>query len=314
LFGAIAQAGIALALLYLGGELLVRGAATLATRLGLSPLAIGLTVVAFGTSAPELVVSVDAALSGAQDISVGNVVGSNIANIALVLGIAGLLRPTVVQAKVVRIDLPLMVAVSFGLVGVLADGVASRLEGGLLVGGLAAYLAFTLWEARRAAAPVQAEFARTTPSSPRSAGASGLVATAGLALLVVGARVLVTSAIDLATLIGVGEAAVGLTIVAVGTSLPELTTALVATLRGHGDIAVGNAVGSNIFNVLGILGLTAMLHPLEPTGVTRFDLGVMAGLACVLSVVLFVRPRLGRLEGGLLVAFFVLYTVTLLGT
>ncbi len=308
---AIGQAAISMALLYLGGEALIRGAAALAARLGVSRLAIGLTVVAFGTSAPELIVSVDAALSGATDISVGNVVGSNIANIALILGVAVLLAPAVVQAKIVRVDAPLMLLVSLALVAVLANGRASRLEGSLLMLGLAAYVVFTFWEGRRESEPVKTEFASVAPTKQRGLLVSVLLALGGLTLLVLGGDLLVSAAVQIGRVLGVGEALIGLTIVAVGTSLPELATSVIASLRGNGDIAVGNVVGSNIFNILGILGITAVLHPLQPRGITWFDLGAMVALAAVLTILLLVRRRLARTEGFLLMASFVFYTAWL---
>ena len=307
MLAAIAQTAVGLAMLYLGGEALIRGASTLASRLGVSSLAIGLTVVAFGTSAPELVVSLDAALSGANDISVGNVVGSNIANIALILGLAALLRPTLVQAKIVRIDAPIMIGASVALLALLADGGASRGEGSLLFLGLAAYTAFTFWEARRESPPVREELASAAPGPAASGPLAGALVLSGLALLVGGGHLLVVAAVDLALAFGIGQAAIGLTIVAVGTSLPELATSVLASLRGQGDIAIGNVVGSNIFNILGILGLTAAIHPLEMGAITWLDLGTMAALACVLTALVSLRRRLGRIEGSLLLASFVLY-------
>lgn len=308
----VAQLAGGLVLLCLGGELLVRGASTLASRMGVSPLAIGLTVVAFGTSVPELVVSLDAALSGASDISLGNVVGSNIANIALILGLSIVLRPAVVQAKMVRIDAPLVVAVSLLLVALLHDHEASRLDGVLLLVGLAAYLGFTFWEAGREPPPVQEELASAAPEvQPGVAGSLALVA-GGLLLLVVGGHLLVTGAIALSAQLGLSQAVIGLTIVAVGTSLPELATSIVAALRGQGDIAVGNVVGSNLFNILGILGATAVVHPLAPGGIGALDLGVMVALACVLALLMVRRPLLGRVEGAALLACYVAYTAWLL--
>jgi cation:H+ antiporter len=308
----IVLALVGLALLYFGGEWLIRGASALALRLGISSLAIGLTVVAFGTSAPELVVSVDAALSGANDVSVGNVVGSNIANIALILGLAALLRPAKVEAKIVRIDAPIMILVSFALLAVMADGRASRLEGCLLLVGLMAYTGFTFWEASRESDPVREEFASAAPELRASASASGLLVIAGLACLVIGGHLLVTAAVGLARILGMSQASIGLTIVAIGTSLPEFATSVMASLRGQGDIAVGNVVGSNIFNILGILGLTAVIHPLERGAITWLDLGAMLGLACVLGVLLLTRLQLGRAEGAFLLAGFVAYTSWLL--
>jgi cation:H+ antiporter len=309
---AIILALVGLALLYFGGEWLIRGASTLAIRLGVSSLAIGLTVVAFGTSAPELVVSVDAALSGANDVAVGNVVGSNIANIALILGLAALLRPAKVEAKILRVDAPIMILVSFALLAVMADGRASRLEGCLLLVGLTAYTVFTFWEAGRESQQVREEFASAAPEPRAGASASALFVVAGFASLVVGGHLLVTAAVELATLLGMSQAAIGLTIVAIGTSLPEFATSVMASLRGNGDIAIGNVVGSNIFNILGILGLTAVIHPLELGAITWLDLGAMVGFACVLGVLLLTRLQLGRAEGAFLLAGYISYTSWLL--
>ncbi len=309
----VAQALAGLALLYLGGEFLVRGAAALAARIGITPLAIGLTVVALGTSLPELVVSVDAALAGANDISIGNVVGSNIANIALILGVAALLRPVVVEAKVVRIDAPLMVLASLALVGVLMRHQdVSRAEGSFLVVCLSLYVGLTLRSARREPREIREEFASAAPEVRAGAWVSGFLVLAGLALLVFGGHFLVTSAVQLATALGISQSAIGLTVVAVGTSLPELSTSVIASFRGQGDIAVGNVVGSNIFNILGILGTTAVIRPLQLGGITWIDLGAMVALATVLMLLLLVRPRLGRVVGALSLASYVVYTVWLL--
>ncbi len=309
---AIIVALVGLALLYFGGEWLIRGASTLANRLGVSSLAIGLTVVAFGTSAPELVVSVDAALSGANDVAVGNVVGSNIANIALILGVAALLRPLKAEAKILRVDAPIMILVSFALLAVMADGRASRIEGALLLVALLAYLVFTFWDAGRDSERVREEFASAAPAPQVHASASGLLLVAGLLCLAAGGHLLVTAAVKLATLLGMSQAAIGLTIVAIGTSLPEFATSVMASLRGQGDIAIGNVVGSNIFNVLGILGLTAVIQPLEMGAITWLDLGAMLSLACVLGVLLLKRRQLGRLEGACLLTGFTVYTGWLL--
>ncbi|MDH3455761.1 MAG: calcium/sodium antiporter [Gemmatimonadota bacterium] len=297
----------ALALLYVGGEALVRGASTLASQLGVSALAIGLTVVAFGTSTPELAVSVDAALAGAIDISVGNVVGSNIANVTLILGLAALIRPAVVQAKVVLLDTPLMILASVALVGVLANGVASRLEGALLVLGLAIYVVFTFWEGRRESGRIRDEFSAAVPKSPTRAIWSVIFVLVGLGLLAGGGHLLVTVAVSLATSLGVSQATIGLTIVAVGTSLPELATSVIASARGQGDIAVGNVVGSNMFNILGILGTTAVIHPLRLGGISVIDLGTMVAASGALMILLYARHRLGRVAGSLLLASFVAY-------
>lgn len=299
-------------MLFLGGESLIRGASGLASRLGVSSLAIGLTVVAFGTSTPELVVSLDAALSGANDISVGNVVGSNIANVALILGLGALVRPCLVDAKIVRIDAPIMIAVSFALGAILVNGRASRTEGSLLLLALAAYCVFTFWEAKRESKPIREQIASAAPQRLWGAPTSAVLVLLGLALLIGGGHLLVTSAVDLATSLGVSQATIGLTVVAVGTSLPEFATTVIASMRGHGDIAVGNVVGSNIFNILGIVGITALVHPLEMGGITWLDLGTMLGLATLTTALVATRRRLGRVEGALLLVLFVFYTGWLL--
>jgi cation:H+ antiporter len=303
----IIQAVAGLGMLYLGGEALVRGASALALRLGMSSLAIGLTVVAFGTSMPELIVSVDATLKGLGDIAIGNVVGSNIANVALILGIATVLRPSVVEAKVVRFDAPLMVAVSFTLALALFDGAVSRWEGIVLLIGLVGYTGFTFWESKRETDSVQDEFSSAVPVPQLGIAFGALLVVAGLAMLLGGGHLLVVSAVDLATTLGVSQAIIGLTIVAIGTSLPELVTSVVASLRGQGDIAIGNVVGSNIFNILGIVGTAAIIDPLRIGGVTWTDVGSMCALACLLVFILFVRPRLGRVEGLVFLSCYILY-------
>jgi cation:H+ antiporter len=308
----LVQAAGGLLLLYLGGEALIRGASGLAARLGVSAMAIGLTVVAFGTSAPELVVSLEAVLGGVDDISIGNVVGSNIANIALILGITVILRPAEIEARIVQIDAPVMVFASLSLVAVLTDGEVTRPEGSLLVLALFAYTGFTFWEARREPTPVKEAFAAAAPALPGRGLTSGLFVLAGLACLVGGGQLLVISAVQIATSFDVSQATVGLTVVAVGTSLPELTTSVMASARGQGDIAIGNVVGSNIFNVFCIMGVTALIHPIGLGDISWIDLGIMVGLASVVAVLLLTRHRLGRAEGVALVLTWVVYTGWLL--
>jgi cation:H+ antiporter len=308
----ILQAIGGLALLYLGGDALVRGASALALRLGISPLAVGLTIVAFGTSAPELVVSVDAALGGANDIAVGNVVGSNIANIALILGLSALVCPTTVHAKIVRLDAPLMILASLALIGALANGHVSRIEGALLALGLAGYAVFTFWEARRETKAVKREFASAAPSRPLPLIWSTVFVAGGLLMLVAGGHLLVTSAVRMATALGVSQATIGLTIVAIGTSLPELATSLIAAFKRQGDIAIGNIVGSNLFNILGILGATATLRPLALGAISAIDLTVMLALSATLLVLLHSRPALARTEGAVLLTSYVAYIAWLL--
>ncbi len=300
------QAVAGLGCLVLGAEMLVRGASALALRLGISALAVGLTVVAFGTSTPELVVSLRATLAGAEDIAVGNVVGSNICNIALILGLSALVRPARVEAKIFRLDVPLLVAVSLVLVAALAGGL-TRVEGGLLVLGLAVYTAATVWLARREVAAVRSEFADALEPPKLGLAGSALLVVGGLALLVAGGDLLVRSAIVMATAAGVSQAVIGLTVVALGTSLPELATSVVAAARGQADLAVGNVVGSNLFNILGILGATALVRPVTAGGITGVDLLVMTALAMLLLPIVRTGFRVSRLEGVVLVAIYVAY-------
>lgn len=303
---------VGLILLFFGGEILVRGASGLALRFGLSPLAIGLTVVAFGTSAPELLVSLDAAFSGANDISVGNVVGSNIANIALILGIAAVLRPMAVESRLLGVDVPVMIVATLVLLAFIVGGFVSRLEGLVLVSGLGVYVFLTFRHARSESASARA--LEAIPTMPWSGTARlGLFVALGLAMLFAGAHLLVGAAVELATQMNVSQAAIGLTVVAVGTSLPELATSVVASIKRQGDIAIGNVVGSNTFNILGVLGVTAAVHPLESGEIGWLDFGLMAGLAFLLGALLWRRLFLTRLHGVLLLLVFVVYTVWTLG-
>lgn len=302
-----------LLLLFVGGEALVRGAAALALRLGLSPLAVGLTVVAFGTSTPELVVSLDAAFAGVPDIAVGNVIGSNIANVTLILGMGMLVGPARVVARTVRVDAPLVVLVSVLMVLMLGDGTVSRMEGIALVVSLCAFTAITLMQGRNEPAGVQEEFEEAVAGPPHTALVSVLLVLIGLGGLVLGGQLFLNSAVQLARTLGVTEAVIGLTVVAVGTSLPELITSIVAALRGQGDIAIGNVLGSNLFNVLGILGVTAVVLPLQPGGITGATLGVMVGSAVLVAGMAVTGRRITRIEGSVLVAGYAAYTFWLLG-
>ena len=304
---------IGLAGLVAGGELLVRGAAALAAAARIAPLVIGLTVVAFGTSAPELAVTVQAALAGAPELAVGNVVGSNIANVLLILGLAALASPLIVDSRVVRIDVPLVIACSVGLWFLVLDGAVSRLDGLLLFSGLVVYVAWSVIQGKREPAEIQEEFAQALPHDGNNAlyiaKQVGLV-VGGLVLLVVAARLLVGGASDIARALGVSELVIGLTIVAVGTSLPELVTSVVASLRGQRDIAVGNAVGSNLFNILAVLGLGALVSPqgiAVADQVIRLDLPIMIATALACAPIFLTGGRISRLEGGLFVFYFTAY-------
>lgn len=304
--------GSGIGLLYAGAEGLVRGGASVAARLGLTPLVIGLTVVAFGTSMPEMVVSVDAALAGSGAIALGNVVGSNIGNIALILGLSALVAPLAIHVQIIRKDLPLLVLVSVALVLLLANGVLGRGEGALLVLGLLVYTGWSVHLARKESADLSREMDAEVPAVSGSVLRDVVFLAGGLGLLVAGARLLVTGAVTLAEAAGLSEAVIGLTIVAVGTSLPELATSVLAAWRGKGDLAVGNVVGSNLFNILGILGVSAFVHPLSQGGIRLVDLLVMVGTAILLLPLMRSGYRISRWEGGLLLGGYVVYTTYLL--
>lgn len=299
-------------LLYFGADGLVRGSASLARRLKLTPLVIGLTVVAFGTSMPEMVVSVGAAISEAGSLATGNIIGSNIANIALILGASAILCPLVVHVRLIRVDVPLMVVISFVIGLMLFDQRLGRIEGAMLAIGLVAYTVFSLRSARKETAAAQSVFEDAIPKGTQSVSGSVAYVIGGLGLLVIGARLLVVGSVAIAETFGMSEAVIGLTIVAVGTSLPELATSILAALKKEGDIAVGNIVGSNIFNILGILGAASLVRPLENVGMSRVDLGLMIALAILLLPLARSGWRLNRWEGGFLLLTYVAYVVYLL--
>lgn len=299
-------------LLYGGAEGLVRGAATLAIRARMSPLLVGLTVVAFGTSAPELVVSVQATLAGNGGIAVGNVVGSNVCNLALILGTAAMIRPLTVDAQLTRLDIPVMIGVSFVLALFLANEHLSTAEGAVLLGGVVAYVVFSIRVAKRRMDGALAEL-EVVAGPEGSAWRDVAFVAAGLGLLVLGSRVLVSGAVAIATDFGVSEAVIGLSIVAIGTSLPELATSVVAAFKGEGDLAIGNAVGSNLFNALGILGVAAVLRPLDATGIGGVDLGMMLATAVLILPLAWSGYELSRHEGALLLALYAGYVGFLLG-
>ena len=302
-----------LVLLALGAEGLVRGASSGARRLGISPLIIGLTVVAYGTSAPELAVSLQAAMGGTPDIALGNVVGSNISNVGLILGVTALVAPVRVQTQILRLDVPIMIGISGLLLGLMWDGLVGRLNGVVLVAGAVAYTVVCIWGAwDEPRAVVEDLFDEGVPAQG-SWGRDLLFGLGGLALLVLGARLLVSGAVTVAEAAGLSTAVIGLTIVAVGTSLPELATSMVAALRGQNDLAVGNVVGSNIFNVLGILGITAVVHPVDATGLTWWDGGVMFAFSLLTLPLFWTGYTFSRLEGSLLLAGYLTYVGTLVG-
>lgn len=299
-------------LLYLGGEGLVRGAVRLARSLGISPLVIGLTIVAFGTSSPELFANLAAVLDGTPELAFGNIVGSNIANIALILGLSATIAVIQVRSVVVRREVPVMLLASFALVPVFLGGTMGRLEGAVFVLLLGVYL----WRLLRGgeAPAVEAEFAVEYGDGGRARATvtSWLLVLGGLGLLAGGARLLVLGATAIARSWGVPELVIGLTVVAIGTSLPELVTSVVAAAKGEPDIALGNVVGSNVFNILGILGVSAMVRPLPlPADGGWRDITVMLGFSLVLLPMLVSGMRLVRWEGLALMAAYVAYTLWL---
>jgi len=287
-------------------EALVYGAASVARRVGLSPLVIGLTVVSIGTSLPELVVSLDAAVGSTEGLALGNVVGSNIGNLALILGVAALVRPLVIEAQVVRVEAPILIAVSGVFAAMIADGDLSRLDGVILVGGIVAYVVYTLRMAQRSSVSVRAEYEEGVPRR-HSVWLDVAAIVFGLLGLIGGAHVLVEGAIGVARGLGVGPIVIGLTVVAVGTSLPELATSVVAARRGQGDLAVGNALGSSVFNVLGILGVTALVHPLSTAALGWVETGIMVGIALLILPLFRSDWTLTRTEGLFLLICYAAY-------
>ena len=295
-----------LAALYFGAEWLVRGGSSLAARLGVTPLLIGLTVVAYGTSTPELVVSAMAAHEGQGALAIGNVVGSNIFNIGVILGLTALICPLQVQWQVLKLDTPVMLGAALVLLLFFQDGRIQFGEALVFLGLVVAYTMVNIRLSRRqASAEVQREFSDGAPRPTRSLGADLSLIAAGLALLVVGSRLFVTGAVDLARWWKLSEAVIGLTIVAAGTSLPELASSLVAAWRKQPDIAIGNVVGSNIYNILAILGVSGMIAaPLNGQGVDQWDVLVMVGISVVLVVIAWTGFKLRRGEGALLLAIY----------
>ncbi|WP_371931787.1 calcium/sodium antiporter [Mameliella sp. MMSF_3552] len=303
--------GIGLLAMIAGGDLLVRGAVAVARVLRVPPMVIGLTLVGFGTSSPELVTSLQAALSGAPGIAVGNVLGSNIGNVLLILGIAALVGAIAVDRRALMRDgTMLLVATGLGIIA-LAQAEVGRIAGGVFVAVLSAYLAGTLIaERRRASKAGQVYMAEADllPARPARILPSALTALAGLGLTILGARFLVEGAVGLAAAAGVSETLIGLTIVAIGTSAPELVTSIMAVRKGEGDVAFGNIIGSNIFNLLGILGVTALVTPIAvPAQVMGFDVWVMLATTLLLLVFAVTGARISRREGAVLLAGYAAY-------
>ncbi len=314
-------------LLIVGAEVLVRGASRLAALFGMTPLVIGLTVVALGTSSPEFAVSLQSALSDSSDLAVGNAVGSNTMNVLLILGLSSMVLPLNVKRQVVRIDVPFMILATVALYLIAQDGNISTLEGAAFFGSLIGYIVFSIVNARRQTRAEKAEADKLigeledvaemeNQSSSRFTIISLQLSMVlvGLVTLGLGCRLFVDGSVELATLLGLSELVIGLTVVSIGTSLPELVTTLIACMKGERDLAVGNIVGSNLFNILGVLGLTSIVAPgglPVPDQATSFDIPVTLGAAIILLPIFFAGGRIYRWEGALLFTLYLCYVTYL---
>jgi len=304
-----------------GAELLVRGASKLALSFGISPLVVGLTVVSFGTSAPEVAVSVGAALDGKTDIALGNVVGSNIFNVLLILGLSALITPLIVNIQLIRQEVPIMIGASLLLLVLSLDGSLGRADAAQLFGLLVAYTVFLVRQSRRETQAAQDEYAAELTPAARGAWDARLpvqlvLIAVGLGLLVLGSEWLVSSAVSFARTLGVSDVVIGLTIVAAGTSMPEVATSVMAAIKGERDIAVGNVVGSNTFNILGCLGLSGLAAGSAglgvPPSVLNFDIWVMLAVALACLPVFVTGREIARWEGGVFLLYYLAYAAYLI--
>ncbi len=307
-----------LGLLVLGAEALVRGAGKLSLSMGISPLVVGLTVVAFGTSAPELAVSVQSALAGKVDIAVGNVVGSNIFNVWFVLGVCALILPLHIHRQVIRQEVPILIGASLLLAGFMWDGAISRMEAAVMFSLLMAYTVFLVVQSRRDhnTPPIDDDFSRAPSKGwDRFLPVQVALILVGLWLLVQGSTWLVDAAVIFAVYLDVSEVVIGLTVIAAGTSLPEVATSVMATVRGQRDIAVGNVIGSSTFNILGVLGVAGMVAPAGLTvapSILAFDLWVMLAVAVACLPVFFTGREIARWEGAVFLGYYAAYTIYLI--
>ena len=308
-----------LAGLLIGADLLVRGGVALASHLGVRPIVIGLTVIALGTSLPELAVGIDAVRQGSPGLAVGNVVGATLVGILFILGLSALIRPIAFERRTLRFDLPAMTAASLTLWLLALDGSLTRVDGTILCLGGAAYTAGIIWTSRQESAPVRADYAshsdRITPRGRSGLLLRVLTLFAGIGLVLLGAELLVDGSIEVARSLEVSEAVIGLTVIALGTTAPELVTTLTSTVRGDRDIAVGNLLGSSVYNIALILGITVITAPADvqiPDEVVAADLLVLVGVALITVPVLLSGQRISRLEGGAFVAAYLGYLVWLI--
>jgi cation:H+ antiporter len=295
---------VGLIMLFLGGEGLVRGASRLARVLGISPIVIGLTVVAFGTSAPEFVVGLIAALKGASDVVLGNIIGSNISNIGLILGIGAIISPLIIQIRIIKVEVPIMIALSLILYGLAAWSLnLGLLQGVFLFGALIAFTIYSYFGSKKEPKQVEEEFEEFVGSS-NSVWKQVVFIVLGLAALIIGARFVVDSAIFIARVAGISELVISITAVAIGTSLPELSTTIIAAIRKEHDIIVGNIIGSNIFNI-GILGVISIIHPVTvDSALLRFEFPVMIFFSILVLPLMITGKKVGRVEGILLLVLY----------
>lgn len=304
---------IGLVLLTLGAEGLVRSGSSLALRFGVTPLVIGLTFVAFGTGSPELVVSAEAAFYGNSAIALGNVIGSNISNTCLILGTAALIYPMKAQTQVVRREIPVMVVATGVLWIMIVDGELGRIDGAILLFSSFAYTFLVYYFARKnKIKEIEESFAEELEQPSSSKWLDILMLLGGLAILVIGAKVLLDGAIAIAKIFQISEVLIGLTVIAIGTSLPELATSVVASFNKKSDLALGNAIGSNILNILCILGVTALIYPISADKIRFADMAVLLGVAVLLWALLGFRFLLDRFEGAILLIVYIVYIYTLI--
>jgi cation:H+ antiporter len=305
-----------LILLIAGGEALVRGSSKIASLLGISPLVVGLTVVAFGTSSPELAVSISSALNGQPDLVIGNVVGSNIFNILIVLGMSAVITPLVVAQKLIKIEIPLLIAISLMLIVFSSDRLIGRFEGIFMTSGVILYSFFLIRESRKESREIQDEYEKEFKEKRRNTATwvlNSFFIVIGLVLLVFGSSLLVDSAVSISRYFGLSELVIGLTVIAAGTSLPEVAASVIAAIKGERDIAVGNVIGSCIFNLLAVLGITTLISPIDVSdAAVTFDIPVMTAVTVASLPILFSGYLINRWEGALFLFYYAAYTVYLI--
>jgi cation:H+ antiporter len=294
-------------LLYFGADSLVKGNSRLALNLGITPMIIGLTVVAFGTSAPELIVSLSAGLQGKSDIALGNVIGSNICNIALILGLAAVIKPVDFEIKSISKDLWVMLIASVAVLVMALDGDLDKYDGGILALGIIAYIFYNIRKSRGVPQEVDIEkYVGKTKFQDKNVYHIMLIIV-GLVILLMGANLFLEGAVRLAQLFGLSNTVIGLTVVALGTSLPELAVSSVASFKGETEISLGNVVGSNIFNLLMILGITALIFPIDANDISYIDIGIMIFVSLIIIPMGMRKNRFGRIDGAILLSIYIAY-------